>query len=57
MYLKIAGQPVIVLNSHKAANDLLDKRAEIYSGRARNIVVAEIISGGLDFPLMQHNDL
>lgn len=38
---------MIVLNTHKAAADLLDRRANIYSDRPRNIVASEILTGGL----------
>ena len=37
MYITAAGQGLLVLNSHKAANDLLDRRANNYSGRPRMI--------------------
>ena len=33
MYLEMLGQPVIVLNSVEAAEDLLDKRSANYSDR------------------------
>ncbi|KAF7330210.1 Cytochrome P450 [Mycena venus] len=39
--------PVIVLGTAEAAHDLLDKRGEIYSGRPRQIVGHEILSGGM----------
>ncbi|KAF8884012.1 cytochrome P450 [Infundibulicybe gibba] len=37
MSLNVAGNPIIILNSQKAAADLLDRRASIYSDRPRNI--------------------
>ncbi|KAJ7470933.1 cytochrome P450 [Mycena latifolia] len=39
--------PVIVLGTAEAAHELLDKRGEIYSGRPRNIMGHEILSGGM----------
>ena len=33
MYLTLFGQPVLVLDSYTAAQDLLDKRAANYSDR------------------------
>ncbi|KAJ7895083.1 cytochrome P450 [Mycena leptocephala] len=39
--------PVIVLGTADAAHDLLDKKGEIYSGRPRQIVGHEILSGGM----------
>ncbi|KAJ7510535.1 cytochrome P450 [Mycena galericulata] len=39
--------PVAVLGTPEAAHDLLEKRGDIYSGRPRNIVGQEILSGGM----------
>lgn len=33
MYLEVFGQPIIILGSHEAAVDLLEKRSAIYSDR------------------------
>lgn len=52
MYLNIAGQPVIVLNTLKAAADLLDRKAIVSSGRHKN-VVADIMTGGVFPPFIQ----
>ncbi|KAJ7843627.1 cytochrome P450 [Mycena olivaceomarginata] len=41
------GQLVVVLNTHKVAADLLDRRSLIYSDRPRFIMVYEYLSGGL----------
>jgi hypothetical protein len=35
MYLSALGQPVVVLNTQKAAHDLLTKRSNVYSNRPR----------------------
>ncbi|KAH9170566.1 hypothetical protein EDB89DRAFT_1977337 [Lactarius sanguifluus] len=56
MYLSALGQPILVLNSLKAASELLDRRANIYSGRPRMIMAQEIISGGLLFALLNPVD-
>lgn len=56
-YLNIAGQDTVVIGSHKVAADLLDRRAMIYSDRARNIVASELLTGGLIFAFSQHNDV
>ncbi|KAJ3804446.1 cytochrome P450 [Lentinula lateritia] len=56
-YLNIAGQHTVILGTHKAAMDLLDKRANIYSGRAQNIVAGELLTGGMVFAFAQHNEL
>ncbi|KAH9044919.1 cytochrome P450 [Lactarius deliciosus] len=46
--------PILVLNSLKAASELLDRRADIYSGRPRLIMAQEIVSGGLMFAIINH---
>ena len=56
MYLNVLGQPIIVLNNLKAAEDLLDRR-KCYSDRPRFIVAHEILGGGLLFGFMSYGDL
>ena len=48
---------MVVLNTQKAAADLLDRRAAIYSDRPRNIVAAEILCGGLALPFQNYGPL
>ena len=55
-YLNAAGQPMVILNSQKVAADLLDRRAGIYSDRARNIVASDIMTGGLVVFFSRYND-
>ncbi|KAJ7224125.1 cytochrome P450 [Mycena pura] len=43
----LGGKPVVVLGTAEAAHDLLEKKGEIYSGRPRNIIGHEILSGGM----------
>ncbi|KAI0739563.1 cytochrome P450 98A3 [Daedaleopsis nitida] len=38
VYLNILGREIITLGSYKAANDLLDKRSSIYSGRMASVM-------------------
>jgi hypothetical protein len=57
IYLNIAGKNTVVLGNYKVAADLLDRRAGIYSDRARNIVTGELLTGGLVFTFAQHNDV
>ena len=57
MYLNALGQPMIVINSLKAASELLDRRANIYSDRPRLVVAHEILCGGLFTALMSYGDL
>ena len=37
MYLTAGGQGILVLNTHRVAADLLDRRGHIYSDRPRMI--------------------
>ncbi|KAH9966016.1 cytochrome P450 [Russula dissimulans] len=57
IYLTAASQPILVLNSHKVAADLLDRRSGIYSDRPRNIVACDIMTGGLLFPFSRYGDV
>ncbi|KAJ7690176.1 cytochrome P450 [Mycena olivaceomarginata] len=57
IYLNIAGQNTVVLGNYKVSSDLLDRRAGIYSDRARNIVAGELLTGGLVLAFAQHNDV
>ncbi|KAH9179333.1 cytochrome P450 [Lactarius sanguifluus] len=57
IYLNAAGQPVVVLNSQKAAADLLDRRAGIYSDRPVNVVASNILTGGLLLVFTRYNDI
>ena len=56
MYLNAAGQPIIILNDHKTAADLFDRRANIYSDRPNNIVVS-LLTGGLHIAFMHNGDV
>jgi len=57
VYLNFAGKDVVVLNSHKAVVDLLDRRAAIYSDRPRNIVASEILTRSLLVVFRRYDDL
>ena len=41
-YVTVVGQPIIVLNSYRAARDLLEKRGGIYSSRPRMVMLTEL---------------
>ena len=56
IYLNVAGEPVVVINSPKVGVALLDRRAAIYSDRPRNIVVSDIMTGGLFFAFTRYGD-
>ena len=44
---KLGQQVYVLLGTHKAARDLLDKRSSIYSTRPRSIVAGECVTKGL----------
>ncbi|KAF9005425.1 cytochrome P450 [Cyathus striatus] len=43
IYLRVFGQPLVILNTLKAARDLLDKRSRIYSDRPRFVLLTEMM--------------
>jgi hypothetical protein len=57
MYLNALGQPIIVLHSLKAAFELLDRRANIYSDRPRLIFAQDILCGSLFMAFMSYGDV
>ena len=57
VHLNLAGQSVLVINGHKVASDLLEKRANIYSDRPRFIVAGDILTGGHLLGLSRYGDL
>jgi hypothetical protein len=56
MYLNAFGQPIIVIHSLKAASELLDRRANIYSDRPRYVVAQDLFCGGLLPALLSTGD-
>lgn len=57
VYLSSLGRSIIVLNSQKAAADLLGRRARVYSDRPRFIMAAEILTGGLEISFLPYGAL
>jgi hypothetical protein len=57
IYLNIAGQSIMILNSQKVAADLLDRRSAIYSDRPLFVVAGELMCGGIILPFCQYGDL
>ncbi|KZV60974.1 cytochrome P450 [Peniophora sp. CONT] len=57
LFLNAAGQPMVVLNSQKAAADLLDRRAGIYSDRPQFIVASDIMTSGLLVVFTRYGDI
>ena len=53
-YISILGQDTIILNSSKAAVDLLDKRSATYSDRPTFTMFGEIVGGKNNLVLLQY---
>jgi len=53
LFLRVLGQPVVVLNSVRAAVDLLDKRGANYSDRPR-FVLFEVMGWGKTLTFLRH---
>ncbi|KAG7089201.1 hypothetical protein E1B28_010903 [Marasmius oreades] len=56
IYLNVAGTNLLVLNSFQAADDLLEKRSRIYSGRPRFTMVNELMGWDRDFIFMTYGE-
>jgi len=57
VYLSTMGRSIVVLNSQKAAADLLGRRARNYSDRPRLIMASEILTGGMEVSFLQYGTL
>ncbi|KAI0792996.1 cytochrome P450 [Irpex lacteus] len=55
--LDLLGQQVVVLNTHKAAGDLFDRRSNIYSDRPRLVMAGEILTGGIFMVFARYTDV
>lgn len=55
--LNLVGQHALVVNSHKVAADLLDRRSNIYSDRPRFILGNEILCDNLFIGVTHYGDL
>ena len=47
---------MVVLNSQRAATEILDRRANIYSDRPSAFVANDILCSGLLLPLIRYNE-
>ncbi|KAF8908618.1 cytochrome P450 [Gymnopilus junonius] len=56
LHLNAAGTHIIVLGSHRAAVDLLEKRSSIYSGRPRLPMVVELMGWDFNFGFMDYGE-
>ncbi|KAI0007179.1 cytochrome P450 [Xylariaceae sp. FL0662B] len=55
MHLNLLGQPVIILSTMKAVQDLLAKRGSTYSDRPRLVVASELAMKGLHITFRPYN--
>ena len=51
------GNPIVVLNSAKVADELLDKRGAIYSSRPVRTMLRELYVVAVSFEVLKHPDL
>ncbi|KAJ3724044.1 cytochrome P450 [Lentinula raphanica] len=56
LHLRIAGGDYIILNSHKAVTDLLDKRSGIYSGRPHVAMLQDLIGWDRDILVLPYGE-
>jgi hypothetical protein len=57
MHLSMAGQPLIVLSSHQAAHDLLNRRSAKYSDRPRMVMAGELVTRGMHMLIRPYDDM
>ncbi|KAJ3540447.1 hypothetical protein NMY22_g4293 [Coprinellus aureogranulatus] len=54
LYINIAGTDIVVLDSSKAATDLLESRSSLYSGRARMPMINELMGWNFNMGFMDY---
>ncbi|KAJ3554446.1 hypothetical protein NM688_g3107 [Phlebia brevispora] len=54
VFLKVFGNPMVVINSFRAANELLDKKGAIYSSRPRLVMINELMGWSWNLILMAY---
>lgn len=47
MHFSMGGQPLIILSTHQAAHNLLNRRSSRYSDRPRMVMAAELVTRGM----------
>ncbi|KAH9053934.1 cytochrome P450 [Lactarius vividus] len=57
MYINALGTGMLIINSQRAAVDLLEKRSTIYSSRPHYISAGDFMTKNLSFTLTPHGDL
>ncbi|KAL2802186.1 cytochrome P450 [Aspergillus granulosus] len=56
MYFSMAGQPLIVLSTHQAAHDLLNRRSARYSDRPRMVMAGELVTKGMHMLIRPYDE-
>ncbi|KAF4435534.1 cytochrome P450 [Fusarium austroafricanum] len=56
MYFNLAGQSLIVLSTHQAAHELLNRRGSLYSHRPRMVMAGELVTKGMHMLLRQYDE-
>lgn len=56
MHLSMGGQPLVILSTHQAAHDLLNKRSGRYSDRPRMVMAGELVTRGMHMLLRQYDE-
>jgi len=51
-YIDVLGQPILVINDHNVAVDLLEKRGQIYSDRHQSVMLVDLVGEWLLLPCM-----
>ncbi|EEB89177.1 hypothetical protein MPER_12751 [Moniliophthora perniciosa FA553] len=56
IHLEVAGTSIVVMNTVKVAEDILDKHSAIHSNRPRLVMVNELMGWNYSFGLMEYGD-
>ncbi|SRR6266404_2859001 len=56
-YISAMGKGVLILNSHRVAVDLLEKRSNIYSNRPHYICAGDLLTQNLTFAFSPYDNL
>ncbi|KAL4919599.1 cytochrome P450 [Aspergillus aurantiobrunneus] len=56
MHLSMAGQSLIILSTHQAAHDLLNRRSSRYSDRPRMVMAGELVTKNMHMLLRPYNE-
>ncbi|KAL4906223.1 hypothetical protein BDW74DRAFT_190243 [Aspergillus multicolor] len=56
MHLSMGGKPLIILSTHQAAHDLLNKRSSRYSDRPRMVMAGELVTKNMHMLLRPYDE-